>query len=212
MKALLGLLLPLALGLPADTLDGTPFESWTPAGTGVWETVEVEGRGSALHLKRSGKMENTKPRRPANLLIAPGGPVGAFTLEVEVKSLNISEKGADVCLFFGIRDERNYVYVHLSNDSDNRSHQVIMKVEGDKGIRGPIQRERDPEPSLTGNWRRVRLVREPDGVARVYVEDMDRPVMTAQTDPDLKGHIGLGSFNDPAMFDTVRLREGASPE
>ena len=186
------------------------IDAWTALGKGEWELTRHPERGRILHLRESGPVPATPVRRPANLLLLPSPATRNFILELDVKTPRMDIKGVDICLFLDVRDHRNYTYVHLSNDSDGRVHQVIMRVWGDQKARSTIHREKKPPASLTGEWQTVRLVRKADGGVSVYVDNSPDPVLTATLPADASGRVGIGSFNDPALFDRVRLR--AKPE
>jgi hypothetical protein len=201
------LLIPLFL-CAAETqysFEDHGVEDWTAYGGGNWIISTEKDRGNVLHLQKSGPIPQTPLRRPANLLLLPAAPQGPFTLDLDVRTLQMKEKGADICLFYAVQDEVHYAYVHLSNDSDGKVHQVIMNVDGTAKTRTRIHQEKKPPPSLTGEWQHVRLIRDNDGNVQVYVDDMTTPVMTTQNSPAIPGRIGIGSFNDRAQFDNITL-------
>jgi hypothetical protein len=187
------------------TFDDHGIEDWNAYGTGSWEITEITVKGKVLHLHKSGSIPEKPLRRPANLLLLPGDPQGPFTLDLDVRTLQMKDKGADICLFYAVQDAVHYAYVHLSNDSDGKVHQVIMRVDGTAKTRTRIHQEERPPPSLTGEWQHVRLVRDDEGNVKVYVDDMTSPVMTTQNSPAIQGRIGIGSFNDRAQFDNITL-------
>jgi hypothetical protein len=200
----------VCLGLSAGQADfdfeTSSLADWTSLGSGEWKWTQDEERGQVLHLARPGKVPPDPVRRPGSLLLLPIPPRGAFVMDLDVRGLDRDRKGADVCLFFGVQDDRHYYYAHISNDSDGRTHNVIMRVDGTGGERHTVQDPRRPAPALTGAWQRLRLERDADGGVRVYVDDMTRPVMTAAAPDWLNGRIGIGSFNDRALFDRITVR------
>lgn len=173
--------------------------------TGVWEIKDLEKSRTVFHLKESGKPPTQPVRKPANILLLPIGEHEAFQIDVEIKTTVMDRKGADSIVVFGYQDENHFYYAHISNDSDNRTHHIIMKVEGSKAIRTPIQNEKDPAPKLNGDWQDLRVTRDSEGTVAVFVGDMETPTLTAKDRTWLKGKIGIGSFNDPAMFDSIVL-------
>lgn len=202
-------LLCFGISLSAESVS-FPFTEQTLStaeilGDGVWEIRPLSDRGGVLYLKESGQPPQEPVRRPANILLLPTKPVAAFELNLEFKSTVSHRNGADVIVVFGFQNETHYYYIHISNDSDNRTHHIIMKVEGTKKIRTPVQLEKDPESKLNGEWQKMRVTRDSEGNIAVYVDDMETPTLTAEDRTWLKGKIGIGSFNDPAMFDAIEL-------
>ena len=56
-------------------------------------------------------------------------------------------------------------------------------------------------------WHVVRVVRTvADGKIKVYFDDMERPMMTAQDDTFKWGQVGLGTFDDNGNFDNFELQ------
>jgi hypothetical protein len=95
----------------------------------------------------------------------------------------------------------HYYYAHLSSNSDDTFHNIIMKVTGTE--RETIDRETLPEARLTDDWHTIRVEHETSGAIRVYVDDLEIPLMTAQDTTYPAGSVGFGSFDDRALFDDV---------
>lgn len=191
--------------------EGNDLAKWKQIEKGQWQQIEVPERGSVLELTKSAKPPTKPVRRPANLLLAPTPELGAFTLEFDARTLVPKVKGADITVVFGYQDPHHFYYAHISNDSDNRVHHLIMKVEGGKEIRTQIDDQTDPPAVLNGEWQKIRVTRSADGRTAVYVDDMSKPTLTTSDTKWLTGKIGLGSFNDPAQFDNVVLETPAIP-
>ena len=208
------LLLLLLLSLPGFTLAGewqwdfdtAQLDEWEQIGTGEWHQVELPARGGILELRKSGKPPTKPVRKPANILLAPSPALAAFTIELEAKTLKPEIKGADIAVIFGYQDSDHFYYAHICNDV-NPVHQVIMKVEGAKKTRKTIHLEEKPVAALKDDWQRVRITRSAEGRVEVFVDDMENPSLTAEATEWLSGRIGLGSFNDTAQFDSVKLVE-----
>lgn len=185
--------------------ESTQWKDWEKIGSGEWRQVEMPDRGSVLELSKSGKPPAKPVRRPANILLAPAPAVGAFTIDLEARSLQFDRKGADIVIIFGYQDPYNFYYAHICNDV-NPVHQVIMKVEGSKKARNTIHLEKKPVAALKDQWQEIRITRSAEGRVEVFVDDMENPTLTAEDAKWLSGRIGIGSFNDAAQFDTIRLR------
>lgn len=194
------LTLPILAGPLATTAESR-------VGSGTWQQLEADGPGS-IRLVKPGPVPKKPVRRPADFRLVPGDPVGAFQLDLEAKTLAPDTHGADVVLVFGYQDPLRFYYAHISNDADGRVHTVIMKVEGEKGVRTTIHREKKPGPALRQGWQKLRLVRNAEGQTRVYVDDMDTPHLTTHDATWIKGRVGYGSFNDPAAFRNIGIEAG----
>lgn len=205
-------LMPLFLFLPGLALanvwvwdfDSPQLDEWEQVGNGEWHQIDLPARGGVLELSKSGEPPADPVRRPANILIAPAPAVTAFSIDLEARSLQFERTGADIVVIFGYQDPFNFYYAHISNDV-NRVHQVIMKVEGSKQIRSAIHLEKEPVATLQDKWQNVRVTRSAAGRVEVFVDDMDNPTLTAEDAEWLSGRIGIGSFNDAAQFDAIKL-------
>jgi hypothetical protein len=184
--------------------DSDPLDKWEKIGTGEWRQTELPDRRGVLELSKSGKPPAKPVRRPANILLAPTPAVGDFTVDLIARSLQFERKGADIVIIFGYQDPFNFYYAHISNDV-NPVHHVIMKVEGDKEMRSAIQLEEKPVAALKDGWQRIRLTRSSEGDVKVYVDDMENPTLSAKDAKWLSGRIGVGSFNDAAQFDAIKV-------
>jgi hypothetical protein len=185
--------------------DRSDLSDWTIDG-GEWRLVDVPERGRVLELWRFGKPPKEPVRRPGSVILAPAPAIGSFELEVDLRTLQPERFGADIIVIFGYQDPHHYYYAHISNDSDNKYHHVIYKVEGGKGSRTQIDNETDPEPKLKNGWQKLRLTRSADGRVEVFVDDMQNPTLTAEDSTWPRGRVGLGSFNDNAQFDNLLVR------
>lgn len=184
--------------------DSPQLDEWQQVGNGAWCQIKFPARGGVLELTKSGQPPAEPVRRPANILIAPAPAVTAFSIDLEARSLQFARKGADIVLIFGYQDPFNFYYAHISNDV-NPVHQVIMKVEGSKKTRTPIQLEKEPVAALRDTWQKIRMTRSAEGRVEVFVDDMERPALTADDAGWLSGRVGIGSFNDAAQFDAIKL-------
>lgn len=166
-----------------------------------WKTGEVEGR-ACLILDKPGE-QRPPVRRPSQYaLIKSEQPVSRFTIEAATLEPE-SVKNRDVCLIFGYQDDTHFYYAHISSNSDNKFHNIIMRVDGDSRTR--INLEKDPEPRLSKGWRTIRIQHQDDGKISVFVDDLTEPVMTAQDKTYPVGQIGFGAFDDRAAFATLSM-------
>ena len=168
---------------------------------GSWKIGTHEGR-ECLILDKVGE-QRPPVRRPSEYaLLKDGGPIGEFT----VVSATLEPEATinrDICLIFGYKDDTHYYYVHVSSNSDNKFHNIIMRVDGDSRTR--INKETDPEPRLANGWRTIKVRHQTNGTIQVFVDNMSEPLMTAVDTTYPVGRIGFGSFDDRAAFETLSV-------
>ncbi|MBI5833036.1 MAG: hypothetical protein HZB16_12130 [Armatimonadetes bacterium] len=205
-----------AHGAPAratfeDRFDGD-LSRWQPLHAENWELRMVREDGLDNHILALRTAPPLRPgvRRPAETLLVRDRVWRDVTLDVRARSLRAATVvGRDVVLIFGYVDDLHFYYAHLSNDSNGSTHNVIMKVNGDDPDpakqRVTIQAERRPEPRLTDGWHAMRVEHRADGAIRVFMDALDKPLMTAQDTTYPAGGVGLASFDDTAEFDDVRI-------
>lgn len=166
-----------------------------------WKVGEVGGR-KCLILHTAGE-QRPPVRRPGEFaLLKADAPVGAFTLAAATLEPDTTIN-RDVCLIFGYRDDTHFYYAHVSSNSDNKVHNVIMRVDGDSRAR--INLEKDPEARLKSGWTTIKVRHGADGSIKVFVDDMKKPLMTADDTTYPVGKIGFGAFDDRAAFATLSL-------
>ncbi|MBN2452003.1 MAG: hypothetical protein JXR77_16575 [Lentisphaeria bacterium] len=180
-----------------ESFDGG-LASWTLHPPDLWEV-----RDGALVLTKPGPQ--TPPvRRPGAYALLRDRVWRDVTIEARIQSLRpASVKGRDLCIVFGYRDETHFYYAHLSNDSNGKTHNVIVKVMG--SARVPITNEKRPEARLSDGWHDVRVEHRADGDIRVFMDDNTDPLMSARDTDYTRGAVGVGTFDDPGMFDDVRV-------
>lgn len=166
-----------------------------------WKSGEVKGR-TCLILDKTGE-QRPPVRRPGEYaLLQRELPVGVFT--IEAVTLEPAETvHRDICLIFGYQDDTHFYYAHISSSSDNKFHNIIMRVDGDSRTR--INLEIDPEPRLTDDWISIRVQHATNGDIKVYAGDLKTPLMTAKDTTYPIGKIGFGAFDDRAAFSTLTM-------
>jgi hypothetical protein len=167
--------------------------------TSHWKNGEVEGR-KCLILDHTGE-QRPPVRRPGEYaLLKSDLPIGVFTVEAATLEPE-TIKNRDICLLFGYQDDTHFYYAHVSSNSDNKFHNIIMRVDGDS--RTKINRETDPEPRLSNGWKTIRIQHLENGEISVFVDDLSKPLMTAKDTTYPVGSIGFGAFDDRAAFATL---------
>ncbi|MBI2301032.1 MAG: hypothetical protein HYU66_19140 [Armatimonadetes bacterium] len=183
----------------ADSFDAG-FDQWTPVVAANWE-IRRDGDNPYLALIKPGTLR-AGVRRPAEYALVKGLRWRDVTIDLRAKSLRPATlKGRDVVVIFGWQDDTHFYYAHLSNDTNNATHNVVMKVDGEQRKR--INPENKPEPRLTDGWHPVRVTHLQSGDITVYMDDLDKPLMTAHDTSWPAGAVGVGAFDDTAGFDDV---------
>lgn len=194
--------------LSASSLGGSEFRTDFSGGldplqespTGTWE-IQMEDGNAVAALVEAG----TQPggvRRPTGYLLLPQFDWSNVSISMRAKTLEpASIINRDIVVIFGYVDPTHFYYTHISSNSDDKVHNIIMKVSGD--TRSTIHQETLPEARITDDWHDIRVTHDSSGAIAVYVDDMDAPLMTAQDTDYTAGVIGIGSFDDRALFDDL---------
>ena len=143
-------------------------------------------------------------RSPYNLGLIATQKFGDFVMEADLLQTGGDYGHRDMCLFFGFQDPSHYYYVHISSQSDNAAHQIF--IVNDKP-RTKISITTTKGIDWGRNvWRKVRLERSlSDGTVKVFFEDMDKPIMTAEDKSFGAGFLGFGSFDDSGRVANVKI-------
>ncbi|RKX34092.1 MAG: hypothetical protein DRP71_08175 [Verrucomicrobia bacterium] len=176
------------------------FGPWTPLHTGTWAIQSEEGNPLAALIEPG--TQRPPVRRPTAYLFLQGHVWQNVTFTLRAMTLEpdtVTKR--DVVLIFGYVDDVHYYYAHISALTDDTFHNIIMKVDGDQ--RSTIHREILPEARLTGGWHTIRVQHQRRGEIKVYVDDLDNPLMTADDTDYPVGSVAFGSFDDRALFDDV---------
>ena len=189
-----------ATEVSTDFADG--FGLWTQSPTGKWE-IQNDGGNFVAALTEAG-VQPGGVRRPTAYLLLPSIEWTDTTINLRARTSEPeSVVNRDVVVIFGYVDPTHFYYAHLSSNSDDRFHTIIMKVMGD--ARETIDLQDAPVAPLTDAWHDIRLTHKANGTIRVYVDDMTTPVLTAEDTTFPVGAVGFGCFDDRALFDDVRV-------
>jgi hypothetical protein len=177
------------------------WAGWKPLAEGHWKLTVTNDR-TVLHLVENAP-QRPPVRRPGMYILSPDGVVSNVVITSRVLTLRPPEvKNRDVCIFFGYQDDTHFYYAHICSSTDDRAHNVIMRVDGDKRTR--INIESLPEPLLKDGWQTVSVQHAASGEIKVWVDGQLN--MTSQDTTYPSGRVGLGSFDAPAMFADFSLR------
>jgi hypothetical protein len=193
---------PLLYALPITTDFENGFGPWVPFSEGTWEIQEIEGNHVAA-LTESGS-DRPPVRRPRSYIFLADHIFTDFTMTFRAKTLEPPETiWRDVVVIFGYVDDTHYYYAHISSLSDNRVHNIIMKVMGD--TREMILNENTPPVQFTGDWNDIKVEKKANGHVAIYVNDMENPMMTADDVEYPAGSVAIGCFDDRGLFDDISI-------
>lgn len=201
-------------GTPAaDKTNGLPlllaenFEKgaarWQPTDAKAWRIVKTDSGRVYEQWKKKSKYKPPH-RSPLNITLLKDVLVGDFVLTARVKN-TATKAGAhrDVCIFFHYQDPANFYYVHLGLRPDPHSSQIMIVRDAPRRM---ITKNKPPGIPWDDQWHNVRVVRRvKDGTIELYFDDMKKPKMIANDKTFTWGQIGIGSFDDTAQWDDVRL-------
>ena len=177
---------------------GAGAPAWEFRNAESWEIADGE-----LRLVVAG--EPSGPiRKPGEWAILRGEPLGSFVVEADVRAdAPVSRMGRDVLIYFGYQSPTRFYYAHFSNETTPPHNGIFLVHDADR-LRID---DASAEPRLMdGDWHRVRLERDVEsGEIRVYLGDMNTPLLQAVDTTLRAGRVGFGSFDDPAAFREITI-------
>lgn len=144
-------------------------------------------------------------RKPAEWAILQSEALENVVVEAEVRAdAPVTRMGRDVLLFFGYQSPTRFYYAHLSNEATPPHNGIFLVNDADR-VRID---DGAAEPRLMdAEWHQVRLERDVEsGSIRVYLDDMQAPLLEAVDTTLRSGRVGFGSFDDPAAFRNVEVQ------
>ena len=193
------------LGLPlvySEDFESGGFGDWMPADSAIWRIETIDGNHVLSQFEREGAYE-PPVRSPFNRALLQDLVVGDFVYQARVRSTIPDYNHRDVVLIYGYQNERQMYYTHFGKAADPHAHSIFLV---DDAPRVSIAQERTDGTPWDDDWHTVRIVRRVDeGAIAVYFDDMETPIMTAVDETYTWGGFGLGTFDDTAQFDDIRI-------
>jgi hypothetical protein len=197
---LLTLLLCAVAASASDTIEAFGLK-WSVPVPSDWK-VEKDGGTEVLRMLSSRGPVPGVPRRPTQFALANAPDFQRVTLEADVKRL-----GKSLIIVFAYKDPAHFNYAHLSADTGLAQpvHNGIFHVFGGERVRISPQTGPASLPSAE-EWYHVRLTHDAStGIVGVTVNGAPIPSLDAVDLSLGAGKIGLGSFDETALFKNVKI-------
>ncbi|MCF6264676.1 MAG: alginate lyase family protein [Xanthomonadales bacterium] len=171
---------------------------WIPLNQSRWK-VEADNGNNALFLYKSdyGPLSGD---RLGEYIRSPDS-YDDFLFQAQIRTNEgAGNPNADYAMVFGWVDEENYYYMMFNR---NQSNTVLFRV---------VAGERRQLAAATANWLsddEYHLVEVRRTGNNIEVRFDGNPVLDVMDATFLNGKLGLGSFNDSAYFDDIRISAGS---
>mgnify|MGYP000243987767 CR=1 FL=1 len=177
---------------------------WQPNDPGHWRVIQQDG-SFVYELTAPG--EQGKVRAPTSWALLAAHDVNSFVFTGRMKcGVDPANTYRDLCVFFHFQDPTHFCYVHFSARSDD-VHNIIGLVNGADRIKINSEPPGESTFRLTDtNWHQFKVAYDAaTGRIEAFLDDMDRPILTALDKTLGHGRIGIGSFDDTGSFDDIKL-------
>ncbi|HEV2781606.1 MAG TPA: calcium-binding protein [Actinophytocola sp.] len=171
-------------------------ENWRPLNPAKWQFP-----GDQVILAERGTNPGP-PRRPFEYATLISGPeFASVQIDAEVRiDEPVTRNDRDVIIVFGWRSDTEFYYAHLSQDNTIYPHNGIFVVNNADRLRIDDQwnGSTGAEPSIRDTeFHRIRVRHCAEtGRIEVFVDDLERPRITATDKTFGSGRIGFGSFDN----------------
>ncbi len=175
-------------------------KQWKPTDPKAWAVME-DGAGHAYAL--TGASDYTPPvRSPHNISLLKDLEVTDFVLQADMKQTGKEYGHRDMCIFFGYQDPAHFYYVHIATKADPHAHSVFIVNDAPR-VSIATERTEGADWGLDV-YHKVRIERDTtSGAIRVFFDNLDQPIMTAEDKTFLHGKVGFGSFDDTGNVDNI---------
>lgn len=160
-------------------------------------------------LLRGGSKYRPPHRSPTSIALLKDLEVADFDLEVDLKQTGRNYGHRDLCLFFGFQSRQNYYYTHMATSPDQNAHNVFRVDDAPRTNVAPVAANGIDWGDDV--WHRIRVERRVEpGTIKVYWDDQEEPILTAEDRTFDWGRIGFGSFDDSGIVANIVVRAPAA--
>jgi len=177
---------------------------WMPHFPDNWEVRKEEG---SFVYKLIAPGEPGPIRAPYSWSIIKEYDLNGFKFQGKLRSdEDIDNPYRDVVILFNFQDREHFYYVHFSAISDE-VHNIIGLVNGQDRVKINLEPPGKSKAMLGDNcFHDFKVTYDArNGEIQAYLDDMDTPILTAVDKTLDHGAVGVGSFDDTAGFDDIRL-------
>lgn len=162
--------------------------------------------GDTRGLELLGKSKyKPKHRSPTSIALLRDLEVRDFDLEVDLKQTGRNYGHRDMCLFFGFQGPSSFYYTHMATSPDQNAHNVFRVHDAPRTNIAPVA-----EHGIDWGqdvWHHIRVERRvAEGTIRIYWDDGQAPILTAEDNTFDWGRIGFGSFDDSGIVTNIVVR------
>jgi hypothetical protein len=178
---------------------------WRPNTPAHWRVATKDG---TMVYELTAPGEQGKVRAPTSWSVWTGDDVASFEFTGRMQCYtDPAVPGRDMCVFFHFQDPTHFYYVHFAGESAD-VHNIIGLVDGADRVKINAEPAGSSVARMTDRaWHEFKVVCDVrSGEIRAYLDDMDKPVLTARDRTLGHGLVGVGAFDDTGCFDDLRLR------
>ena len=181
-----------------DGLDDFQFTD-----SNAWRRGANKAGDTFMEQFRASKYEY-KVRSPYNIALLTKHRVKDFAIDLELQQTGQEYGHRDMCVFFGFQDRSHFYYAHIATKTDDHAHNIFIV---DDKPRAKISSKTTAGHTWTDQWHKVRLTRNSeDGMTKVFVDNLEEPIMLARDTTFDWGYVGIGTFDDTGRIRRLVLR------
>jgi len=178
---------------------------WSPNTPAHWRVTAKDG---TMVYELTAVGEQGKVRAPTSWSVWTGHDMTSFEFTGRMQCYtDPAVPGRDMCIFFHFQDPTHFYYVHFAGESAE-VHNIIGLVNGADRVKINAEPAGASVARMTDRaWHRFKVVCDArSGEIRAYIDDMEKPVLSARDRALGHGLVGVGAFDDTGCFDDLELR------
>jgi hypothetical protein len=177
---------------------------WQPNPPDNWRVIKL---GDSMVYALTAPGEQAKVRAPTAWSLLASSDVTSFVFTGRLRcDADPANNKRDLCIFFHFQDSTRFYYVHFSASSDD-VHNIIGLVDGADRVKINDEPPGQSVFRLTDKeWHLFKVTYDAaTGRIQAYLDDLDKPILTAVDQTLTHGLVGVGSFDDIGFFDDLKL-------